>query len=421
MSLRIILYILLGIATAWSHSIEDKYLVVLNKDISHEHAAAHIEEVNGLFSYRDSKTTEADGQSYGGVTAHYDKLNIYSIHASAKFVKFLRDSYPGEIEFIEKRRHYKLASYTTNHESKRDILRVSLQSSVTTKQEDASEGLARISHRSLAASMWYEYVYNPYNITVPVVYVLDSGAQVTHDEFDGRASYGIDVMHDDFGPEDTNGHGTSVLGIAIGKEVGVARPALGVSIRVCDKDLNIHDEALIAAMNQIVYASGSHNLKVINMSIGGPESIFDWGHAVNTAANAAVQMGIHVVVAAGNDGGDVAKLRESPANAALVTTVGAINMFDERWYKSNFGAAVNWVAPGDSVRSSIIGIRGDEYAYISGTSIATPFVSGVMAYLLSIYGPMSPDQMDRSLRSFNPQKPKGFGPNARIIYNGSGY
>lgn len=111
---------------------------------------------------------------------------------------------------------------------------------------------------------------------------------------------------------------------------------------------------------------------VVNMSLGG-----GFSDAINEAAEAIVDAGIFLAVAAGNDGADAADY--SPASAPSACTVGATDDSDALASFSNFGSLVDVLAPGVDIVSSVPG--GGEEA-LSGTSMASPHVAGLGAYLL---------------------------------------
>jgi cerevisin len=113
-----------------------------------------------------------------------------------------------------------------------------------------------------------------------------------------------------------------------------------------------------------------------NMSLGGGKS-----PALDRAVNGAVEAGIHFAVAAGNDNAD--SCNYSPAAAELAITVGASGLEDSRAYFSNYGKCNDIFAPGLNILSTWIG---SPYATntISGTSMASPHIAGLLAYYLSL-------------------------------------
>jgi len=113
-----------------------------------------------------------------------------------------------------------------------------------------------------------------------------------------------------------------------------------------------------------------------NMSLGGGKS-----EALEQIVNAAVDAGIHFAVAAGNDNRD--SCGYSPAAAEKAVTVGASTLLDERAYFSNYGKCNDIFAPGLNIQSTWIGSK---FAtnIISGTSMASPHIAGLLAYMLSL-------------------------------------
>jgi cerevisin len=112
------------------------------------------------------------------------------------------------------------------------------------------------------------------------------------------------------------------------------------------------------------------------MSLGGGSS-----KTLDMAVNAAVDAGLHFAVAAGNDNQDACNY--SPAAAEKAVTVGASSLADARAYFSNHGKCVDIFAPGLNILSTWIG---DKHATntISGTSMASPHICGLLTYFLSL-------------------------------------
>ena len=115
---------------------------------------------------------------------------------------------------------------------------------------------------------------------------------------------------------------------------------------------------------------------VANMSLGGGKS-----RTLDLAVNAAVEAGLHFAVAAGNDNAD--SCNYSPAAAENAVTVGASTLADERAYFSNYGKCNDIFAPGLNILSTWVGSK---YAtnIISGTSMASPHICGLLAYMVSL-------------------------------------
>jgi subtilisin family serine protease len=124
------------------------------------------------------------------------------------------------------------------------------------------------------------------------------------------------------------------------------------------------------------------NGAVANMSLGGSLST-----AINSAAKAMVSAGVFLAVAAGNSNTDAAN--SSPASEPTVCTVGATDISDARASYSNYGSVVDIFAPGTNILSTWIGSNGATNT-ISGTSMATPHITGLGAYLLTLLGKKTP-------------------------------
>ncbi|KAG9093205.1 serine protease [Ceratobasidium sp. 370] len=261
-------------------------------------------------------------------------------------------------------------------------------------QNGAPWGLARISHpNKLGFSTFNKYVYEPSGGEGVDVYVIDTGINVDHQEFDGRAYWGHTVPQNDV-DADGNGHGTHCAGTIASNKYGVAKSAHVYAVKVLGSNGSGSMSDVVAgvawassaAQNRAIEAikqyratgKTSHRGSVANMSLGGGKS-----PSLDRAVNAAVKNGMHFAVAAGNDNKDACNY--SPAAAELAVTVGASTMSDDRAYFSNHGPCVDVFAPGLNILSTWIGSTSATNV-ISGTSMASPHTAGLLAYLVSIYG-----------------------------------
>jgi cerevisin len=255
-------------------------------------------------------------------------------------------------------------------------------------EKNAPWGLARISHRdTLSFGTFNKYLYSADGGEGVDVYVIDTGTNIEHVDFEGRAIWGKTIPAND-ADEDGNGHGTHCSGTVAGKKYGVAKKANVVAIKVLRSN---GSGTMSDVVKGVEYAAESHSSKAAeakdgkhkgfkgsaaNMSLGGGKS-----PTLDMAVNAAVDAGIHFAVAAGNDNAD--SCNYSPAAAENAVTVGASTLADERAYFSNYGKCNDIFAPGLNIQSTWIGSK---YAIntISGTSMASPHVAGLLAYLLSL-------------------------------------
>lgn len=230
-----------------------------------------------------------------------------------------------------------------------------------------SWGLDRVDQRTRALDGMYAFDRSGSGVTA---YVVDTGIRISHEEFEGRASYGFDA----FGPggDDCHGHGTHVAGTVGGSTYGVARGVSLVAVRVLGCDGAGTTAGVIAGLDWIL--ANAELPAVVNMSLSGASS-----QAVDDAVERLTQAGIPVVVAAGNSGLDACDA--SPARAPSALTVGATDVNDERASFSNYGPCVDWFAPGVSITSAY-NSADDATIAMSGTSMAAPHTTGAAALVL---------------------------------------
>jgi len=358
--------------------IPNAYMVVLKK---HAAASKHHDWVQGIHLASQKERTELRKRSqfpitteiFEGLKHTYDiagSLLGYSGHFDDETIEQIR-RHP-DVEYIEKDSEV--------HTMKDDDYEI---------EKNAPWGLARISHRSsLSFGTWNKYLYSADGGEGVDVYVIDTGTNVKHVDFEGRATWGKTIPAND-ADEDGNGHGTHCSGTVAGKKYGVAKKANVYAVKVLRSN---GSGTMSDVVKGVEYAAEAHSKKVeaakngkgkkgfkgsaANMSLGGGKST-----VLDLAVNAAVDAGIHFAVAAGNDNAD--SCNYSPAAAANAVTVGASTLLDERAYFSNFGKCNDIFAPGLNILSTWIG--GDHATNtISGTSMASPHIAGLLAYLLSL-------------------------------------
>jgi len=280
-------------------------------------------------------------------------------------------------------------------------------------QKVAPWGVSRVSSSEAGKGNSYRY---PSTAGKGVdVYIIDTGIDIRHKEFAGRARWGVNLVKDSPNIDD-NGHGTHCAGTIAGRNVGIAKNAnvvavkalesggsgvistviMGIDFVIRDHDRKLDalrkkinkgkrnllnsegkklfdkNSKLLESLKKFVISNEKAPKSVINMSIGGYKSL-----ALEFAIAYAVDFGIHVSVAAGNDSEDACKF--SPASSKYALTVGASDKEDKQAIFSNYGACVDIYAPGVKIGSSWIDGR---YRITSGTSMAAPHVSGVIALYL---------------------------------------
>lgn len=248
-----------------------------------------------------------------------------------------------------------------------------------------------------ADRVWNELGYSGTGI---VVAVIDTGVDYTHQELQphntgsnaianggvaGGKSF-VGYTNDFF---DDMGHGTHVTGIITSdgavnlNSKGVAPNASVWVGKVCDSNGACLNSDIAAGIEYVVLGpdglknSGDEPAKIISISLGGGGT---FGKQCNDylarKVNWAVRNGVTVAAAAGNNG----ILVSSPACAAKAIAVGAVTKSDVRAGFSGYGMALDIMAPGVDILSTL---PGNSYAAWDGTSMATPHVSAVIALMRS--------------------------------------
>lgn len=210
-----------------------------------------------------------------------------------------------------------------------------------------------------------------------IVCVVDTGINRLHHDLNDNYVKGFDFVNNDSDPMDDNGHGTHVSGTIAAElnnagVVGVAPEADLIVAKVLNSAGSGSYSNVIAGINWCV----DNKAKVISMSLGGSSG----SDALKSAVDTAYANDVLVVAAAGNSGNKPGKGDNVsyPARYDSVIAVAATSSNDSRASFSSTGPAVEISAPGVSVKSTWLGTG---YNTISGTSMATPHVSGVAALI----------------------------------------
>jgi len=203
------------------------------------------------------------------------------------------------------------------------------------------------------------------------VAVIDTGIDSTHPDLAGQVAGGINILdpqHPDNWKDD-EGHGTHVAGTIAangrnGGVAGVAPQAKLYAVKVLDKDGNGNYSDVIAGIEWAM----NHGIKIANMSLGADEG----SEPLHRAVQAALAKGMLIVAAAGNSGGPVG----FPGAYPEAVAVGASDGADKVAPFSCRGPEVGYIAPGVEILSTKMG---GGYTTMSGTSMASPHISGLAA------------------------------------------
>lgn len=228
------------------------------------------------------------------------------------------------------------------------------------------------------------------------VYVIDTGININHVDFEGRARWGVTTVPGAPNTDD-NGHGTFVAGVIGSRTFGVAKKVSLIAVKGLNREGTSTLSQILAALDWVIKqnASSGNHKNVVNLSLGA-----GYSKVLNSAVDKLVQSGMFIVAAAGN--GNERNIGQnacnySPASTPTAFTVGSTNINDQMSSFSNYGQCVNIYAPGEKVRSTWIGPTNREIYTDSGTSFSAPNVAGIAALI------MSAERGDRSDGSWSPK------------------
>jgi subtilisin family serine protease len=249
--------------------------------------------------------------------------------------------------------------------------------------------------------------------TDTIVAVIDTGVDIQHADLkdniyhntsekltnnidnDGN-NYIDDVTGWDFANKDNtvydsvkeDKHGTEVAGIIAGE--GINSGVIGVApmSRIIPLKFMSHNSGTTSCAIEAIEYAKAKGVKIVNCSWGDYKKNPALKHHIENS-------GMLFICAAGNDGIDISKKPFYPACYDLpnIISVAAINNRGELWPMSNYGSNVHLAAPGSSILSTIPSKDENSYDFDSGTSLATPYVTGVAALISSKYSNLKPEEI----------------------------
>lgn len=378
------------------HVLEDNYIIVFKKQVDPETASKHHEWIQEMHTQFMGVLAKRDGQS---------PLLSEGVLSGLRHTFDLGDAFRGYSGAF----HSDVVDIIRQH---KDVAFVEKDSRVFASEFDVENGapwgLARVSHReALSLGSFNKYLYDDEGGEGVDAYVIDTGSNVDHEDLEGRARWGKTIPEGDE-DRDGNGHGSHCSGTIAGKRYGVAKKANIVAVKVLRSN---GSGSMSDVLKGVEYAAAQHKKNkgkkgykgaTANMSLGGGKS-----PSLDLVVNAAVSEGLHFAVAAGNDNTDACDY--SPAAAERAVTVGATALSDDRAYFSNYGKCVDIFAPGVNILSIYTGSP-TAVATLSGTSMASPHVCGLLAYYLSLQpstdsefaslGAITPEQLKKNLIAY---------------------
>ena len=274
--------------------------------------------------------------------------------------------------------------------------------------------LLDIASPTMKVSFPHDRGYEGEDITIAVI---DTGVSPHNDltKPNNRIIGFKDMINNKDLPYDDNGHGTHVAGIIAGngfsskgKYTGIAPKANILGIKALNEDGGGNISDIINAISYIVDTKDKYNTKIINLSLGTPSNSTCEKDPLCKAVQMAVKKGITVVTAAGNSGPSMGTIL-SPGISKDVITVGAVDdkrtidpsddtmaPFSSRGPTFEGLSKPDLLAPGVNI-NSLSNTKLNGYSSLSGTSMATPLVSGSVALLLNKDNNLTPDEIKEKL------------------------
>jgi subtilisin family serine protease len=343
-----------------------------------------------IITFKDS-VTDASGESARTVGALGGRLHHAYSHAFKGFAATLPDA--------------AIAQLARNP----NVARIEQDQTVSidSTEMNATWGLDRIDQVDRPLDTLYNYTGTGAGV---YAFIIDTGILSNHVEFGGRVIAGATAISDGNGTNDCNGHGTHVSGTVGGATYGVAKQVTLVPVRVLDCSGSGTTSGVIAGIDWV--AGSALRPAVANMSLGG-----GFSSSLNSAVANAVSKGVTFAVAAGNSSADACT--SSPSSEPSAITVGATTNLDARASYSNYGTCVDIFAPGSSITSAW-NTSTTATNTISGTSMATPHVTGVAALLTQANPGATPAAITALMlngASLNKVSSAGTGSPNRLLYS----
>ncbi len=222
-----------------------------------------------------------------------------------------------------------------------------------------------------------------------ILAILDTGLNAAHVEFADRVVAGYDFINEDEDPTDDHGHGTHVAGIAAAA-AGNGEGSAGVCPQCKIMPIKVLDGGNRGTWGTVasgIYYAVDHGARVINLSLGASATSRTLEDAVAYAKE-------HDVIIVASSGNAASSLPYYPAAIPWVVAVGATTDVDALWSFSNTGDHIDLTAPGYRIYSTYYDLSSNGgYAYMTGTSMASPFVTGLVGLVAGLDGELTASEI----------------------------
>ncbi|WEW60399.1 hypothetical protein PRK78_005884 [Emydomyces testavorans] len=418
---------------------KDGYIVVMKKGTSDRDFDTHR---TWAAKIQSSTNKIRSGKQFSGpqnITFHIGSLMGYSgvfdlevakKIAESRDVLYVQPNHRLSHPYIQKRRP---RDQDTGKPISRTLRQAPTPDSWAVQPFAPSWGLRRISHRQSGSK---ELIYQKSAGEGIMIYHFDTGVDISHPEFENRATWGFNSVDDK--NYDNDGHGTHVAGTVIGKTLGIAKKAKLVAIRITgritiidnstlpidvnwkpsgdkDEDDFYIESSFFQALTWALQHARQHQTlekAIMLIEVQGPKSrVLD--QAISEMAGA----GFFVVIPAGNvPDADASTFSPQGADGACLIGASASNDTAASW--SSLGPKVDLYAPGVDIPSAR---AGGGTTFMSGTSFAAPHAAGVAACLMSAEK-IAPLKVCDRLKELALPSIKNPPPNTtnKLLYNGSG-
>jgi len=239
----------------------------------------------------------------------------------------------------------------------------------TTQLNPPSWGIDRVDQRNLPLSASYTYTATGAGVHA---YIIDTGIYTAHTNFGGRATFDYNAI--DTNNTDCHGHGTHVAGTVGSATYGIAKGVRLHGVKMMNCSGSATTTSAVNAINWV--RANAQRPAVANTS---------WNFTASTTLESAIRnmisSGVFLATSAGNTGGN--SCDRLPRKVETATVVASSERTDARSSFSSTGACVDLYAPGGSIVSTV---RTGGAGTMSGTSMATPHVTGIAALYKSRFG-----------------------------------